>query len=73
MHHENEVRLIAYELWENDGRPDGRDLDHWLQAEAIWAERQLPQLEETASKPSVKKARRTTTTKRRTTSRRPPK
>lgn len=24
----------AYHLWERDGRPDGRSLDHWLQAEA---------------------------------------
>jgi hypothetical protein len=23
----------AYELWEQDGRPDGSDLRHWLQAE----------------------------------------
>jgi hypothetical protein len=23
----------AYELWEQDGRPDGADLRHWLQAE----------------------------------------
>ena len=23
----------AYALWEADGRPEGRALDHWLQAE----------------------------------------
>lgn len=23
----------AYELWENEGRPEGNDLRHWLQAE----------------------------------------
>jgi hypothetical protein len=23
----------AYALWECEGRPSGRDLDHWLQAE----------------------------------------
>ena len=23
----------AYELWEKAGRPDGRDLEHWFQAE----------------------------------------
>lgn len=23
----------AYELWEQQGRPDGQDLQHWLQAE----------------------------------------
>jgi hypothetical protein len=24
----------AYALWEGEGRPDGRHLDHWCQAEA---------------------------------------
>lgn len=64
MHHEEEVRLIAYEIWDQEGRPEGHDLDHWLQAEAIWAERQLSQPEETAGKPAVKKARRTTSRSR---------
>jgi Protein of unknown function (DUF2934) len=27
------VRRRAYQIWENAGRPKGRDLDHWLQAE----------------------------------------
>ena len=73
MHHEEEVRLIAYEIWEQKGRPDGQDLEHWLRAEAIWEERQMYPSEETAGKPIVKKVRRTTVTKRRTTSRRSPK
>jgi len=40
MNHDEEVRLIAYRIWEEEGRPDGRDLEHWLKAEAIWQERQ---------------------------------
>ena len=24
----------AYAIWEEEGRPEGRDLDHWLRAEA---------------------------------------
>ena len=24
----------AYAIWEQEGRPDGKALDHWLQAEA---------------------------------------
>ncbi len=24
----------AYAIWEREGRPDGKDLDHWLRAEA---------------------------------------
>ncbi|HLT03092.1 MAG TPA: DUF2934 domain-containing protein, partial [Geminicoccaceae bacterium] len=27
------VRRRAYELWESEGRPAGRDRDHWLRAE----------------------------------------
>lgn len=27
------ISLRAYQLWESEGRPHGRDLAHWLQAE----------------------------------------
>ena len=27
------IEQRAYELWEANGRPEGRALDHWLQAE----------------------------------------
>ena len=29
------IRKIAYEIWEEEGRPDGKDLDHWFRAEAV--------------------------------------
>jgi hypothetical protein len=28
----------AYELWEDEGRPDGRAEDHWIRAEAMLRE-----------------------------------
>ncbi len=31
---QNEVANRAYRLWENAGRPHGRDLEFWVQAEA---------------------------------------
>jgi hypothetical protein len=31
---EEEIRRRAYELYEERGREDGRDLDDWLRAEA---------------------------------------
>jgi hypothetical protein len=31
---ESYVSRLAYELWENAGRPAGRDLEFWLAAEA---------------------------------------
>jgi hypothetical protein len=36
MDHENgdeRVRARAHELWEKEGRPEGRDKEHWAQAE----------------------------------------
>ena len=30
---EDQVRRRAHELWENEGRPEGREMDFWLQAE----------------------------------------
>jgi hypothetical protein len=32
---EARIRTLAYELWEKEGRPDGRDKDHWDQAAAM--------------------------------------
>jgi hypothetical protein len=30
---EDQVRRRAHELWENEGRPEGHEMDFWLQAE----------------------------------------
>ena len=32
---EHEISKMAYEIYESEGRPDGRDLDHWLKAEQV--------------------------------------
>jgi Protein of unknown function (DUF2934) len=32
--HEEYVRSRAYELWEHADRPEGKDIEHWQQAEA---------------------------------------
>ena len=32
------IRKRAYEIWEDEGRPDGRDRIHWLRAEAEFRE-----------------------------------
>jgi hypothetical protein len=38
---QDEIAAYAYKLWEAEGRPDGRDVDHWLQAKAhLTADRQ---------------------------------
>jgi hypothetical protein len=35
---DEEIRLIAYHLWENKGRPEGHHVEHWLKAKAMWEE-----------------------------------
>jgi len=38
---QDEIAAYAYRLWEAEGRPDGHDFDHWLQAKAhLTADRQ---------------------------------
>jgi hypothetical protein len=36
---ERRIQQRAYELWENEGRPQGREQDHWQQAEREVARR----------------------------------
>ncbi len=31
--HRTVIRIRAYEIWELEGRPDGRHVEHWLKAE----------------------------------------
>jgi len=31
---EERIRRLAYEIWEQEGRPNGRDQEHWRRAEA---------------------------------------
>jgi len=30
---QDRIREEAYRLWENDGRPEGKEMDYWLAAE----------------------------------------
>lgn len=32
--HEQRTRERAYQIWERAGRPEGKAVEHWLQAEA---------------------------------------
>jgi len=36
MGKEDEIRLIAYHIWEEEGCQDGHDCEHWFRAEALW-------------------------------------
>ncbi|HVS43662.1 MAG TPA: DUF2934 domain-containing protein [Candidatus Dormibacteraeota bacterium] len=40
---EERIRTRAYELWEGEGRPEGREVDHWLRAaQEVAAEEDRP-------------------------------
>jgi hypothetical protein len=30
-----DINFLAYLIWERNGRPEGRSLDHWLEAEYL--------------------------------------
>ena len=36
---ESEIQHAAYLLWLEDGRPEGRDVDHWLAAKQLLCHR----------------------------------
>jgi hypothetical protein len=35
---EEKIRARAYAIWEKEGRPDGKDLQHWLKAKRLVAD-----------------------------------
>jgi hypothetical protein len=48
------IREQAYYFWEQDGRPDGREMEHWSRAAVAVAERaQMDRLTEAPPKPSA--------------------
>ena len=40
MYHEDQLRLMAYRIWEDEGRPEGRDKEHWFRAASVWQDSQ---------------------------------
>jgi len=53
MNHEDEIRLIAYRIWEDEGCPDGLHQEHWGRAETIWREQHSPATTSTSSSPKA--------------------
>ena len=48
----DEIASRAYHIWEETGRPAGRDLEHWLQAERELTSAQAIDAEPAATEPS---------------------
>jgi hypothetical protein len=66
---DEEIRQIAYKLWQEEGCPDGRHLDHWFSAEAIWRVRQEAAQSDQQPRPKAKRTRKKTAPPARTKSR----
>ncbi len=59
MAREDEIKLIAYNIWEEENCPNGKDCEHWLRAEAIWEQQQEAKVAKSArieSKPAAVKS-----------------
>ena len=50
------IRERAFALWEDEGRPESRDWDHWLQAEAEIASEMAPPTKKRATSRKKKAA-----------------
>jgi hypothetical protein len=62
---EQEVRELAYGIWQQQGCLHGYDVQHWLSAEAIWLEKHRPKRKPKKSNPVKKgKSRKTSTAER---------
>ncbi len=51
------IRLRAYEIWEREGRPYGRDQEHWAQAEREIGDEPAAAAKTGPRKPRTKKSR----------------
>ena len=54
MSREDEIQMIAYRIWEEEGWCHGRDVEHWLKAEIIWEEQQKPAVSNLNINPEIK-------------------
>jgi hypothetical protein len=52
---DEEIRQIAYYIWLDAGRPEGKHVEHWLQAEAIWREQHAAKQPESPRPAKVKR------------------
>lgn len=55
VNREEEIRQLAYKLWEEAGRPDGYADNYWLEAESLWLDQQRRQ--DDSIKPKASRSR----------------
>jgi len=52
---DEEIRELAYRIWQAEGYPHGCEVQHWLKAEAIWLKDHRPKNKPKRSKPVKRK------------------
>ena len=53
---EEKIRQLAHALWEDEGRPEGKDVDHYLTAKAILDEREAARGNARTPRPKASKS-----------------
>lgn len=66
---DEDIRQIAYQLWQDEGCPDGRHLEHWVKAESVWQARQAVTEPDPQPTPQAKRPRKKVATRAKTKSR----
>jgi hypothetical protein len=54
MGREEEIKVIAYSIWEEEGCCHGHDVEHWLRAEVVWEEKQKNEVTSKSTKAKSK-------------------
>ena len=54
MGSKEEIKLIAYRIWEQEGCQHGHDIEHWCRAELVWQEQQKAAKTERSAAKSTK-------------------
>jgi hypothetical protein len=57
MEREEQIRCLAYSIWEKEGYPHGHHLEHWLKAETIWHSQFREENDERKTPPQQKEKR----------------
>jgi len=63
---EEQIRELAYQMWEQEGRPEGRDVEHYFAAKQMLEEQEAAQAQ--ASRPWTSSPAPATTRRRSTRS-----
>jgi hypothetical protein len=61
---EQEIRELAYQIWQEEGCPQGCDVNHWLKAQMIWEKTNRPRNKRKPSPRKGTKRKQTPTAKR---------